>query len=55
MEMADTEKVTRDRGWLTSRIQYLILLHIVPENFLNLTVNIPNDMHENLKWSYTFA
>lgn len=35
MEMADTEKVTRDRGWLTSRIQYLILRHIVPETFFD--------------------
>ena len=35
MEMADTEKVTRDRVWLTSRIQYLILRHIIPEKFLD--------------------
>jgi len=35
MEMADTEKVTGDRGWLTSRIQYLILRQIVPETFLD--------------------
>jgi hypothetical protein len=55
MEMGDTEKVTQDRGWLTARIHYLILSHNVPETLLDSQVNILDELHENLKWSYTFA